>query len=313
MGRWKARKWFLALLTLVPTVVVGGDRTPASAIPHIQYFGEEYELRVANFPSTLCVGQKKTITAWVKQYGLYKNLSTNTNMRARRPRIYRVDRGQNDVSLARTKVQISNPSVLAKGTEEHIVDTVLWIRVPVKATKVGTTDVNISAERPGVTAAGTTIRVRVTECDYKVHEFSMWHINAGRNIVAASTIDTIITGRNHPPGKIYNDHAEAKNTAISFDPPCVAVYELPSSAAGIFAVRKDDILQVEVDYDPNDASTAVTCLVVSGGNQDDASRDQNNFTIPVEGGSWYGPHVLHAPGIGDFTGFTLVTFTPIPQ
>jgi hypothetical protein len=300
-------------MMLLPALVVGGDHAPVSAIPHIQYLGEEYEMKLGSVPSQLCIGEKKTITAWVKQYGVYKNLSTSARVRARRPRPYRVDRGVGDLGLARTNVEIDNPSVLVLTDEVIILDTVLWIRATVQGKKAGTATVNLTAARPGVVGTGQSIIVRVTECDYQVHVGSIWHLNAGRNIVAGSSIDTIITGANHAAGSIYNEHATAENVAVSFEPPCQAVYDLPSSDAGVFARLRDDTLDVDVAYGPTDVTTGVTCLVVSGGHSDAASRDEIHVQIPAGGGSASTAHVLHAPGIGDFTGMSYITLTPIPR
>lgn len=305
------RRSCLAFAVVLPLVAVDGGGAPASAIPRIEYLGEEYDLTVASFPTQLCIGERKTITAWVKQYGVYRRV--NQRLRARRPRPYRVDRGVGNLGLGRLSGEITNPAVLEETGSTTILDTVLWLRLSVKAKKVGTSDINITVESPGVVGAGQTVTVRVTECDYEAHVFSIWHVNAGRNVVASSSIDTVITQQGHAAGSIYNDQATSKNVAVSFSPPCVAVYDLPDTRAGIFARLRDDTLEVEVDYSPNDVSTGVTCETLSGEANDPATLDPIEFTIPAGGGADSGSHVLHAPGLGDFTGMTYITLKRIPR
>jgi hypothetical protein len=309
--RHGVRRLWLAVAVLAPLVAVDGRSSPASAIPVIEYLGEEYVVTMARFPSRLCIGEQKTVTAIVKQYGVYRR--GNQRLRARRPRPYRVNRGAGNLGLARLTAESDNPAVLEITDETSILDTVLWYRVGVKAKQVGSAYVSVTAESPGVVGSGGNVAVRVTECDYEVHVFSLWHVNAGRNVVASSSIDTVITGQGHPTGSIYNDQAKAKNLAVSFSPPCVAIYKLPTTDAGVFAHLHDDKLDVEVDHAPNAVETGVTCGRLSGEANDPATLDPIEFHLRASGGSDSAAQVLHAPGIGDFTGTTYITVRPIPR
>lgn len=310
-ARHRVRRLWLAVAIVAPLVVVDGTPSPASATPVIEYLGEEYVVTMARFPSRLCIGEQKTVTAYVKQYGVYRR--GGQRLRARRPRPYQVNRGAGNLGLARLTAVSGDPAVLEITDETSILDTVLWYRVGVKAKTVGTTFVSVTAESPGVVGSGGNVAVRVTECDYVVHVFSLWHVNAGRNVVASSSIDTVITGQGHPAGSIYNDKAKAKNLAVNFSPPCVAIYKLPETDAGVFAKLHDDTLDVEVDHAPNAINTGVTCGPLSGEANDPATLDPIEFHFRAGGGVDSAPHVLHSPGLGDFTGTTYITVRPIPR
>lgn len=159
-----------------------------------------------------------------------------------------------------------------------------------------------------------SMSVQVTECDYQVHVFSIWHLNIGRNIVAGSSIDTIIThaGTSGRVEQFSNTHSKVENHAVSFMPPCAALYHLPDTEAAVLGELDDDVLTISVIYPPNAVTTGVKCPKVSGGAADPATLDQIDFNrMHGGGGTDSGPHVLHAPGAGDFTGTTYVDVTPI--
>lgn len=305
------RRLGLAVAVFLPLITVDGGPGPVSAIPVIEYLGEEYVVTMARFPSRLCVGEHKTVTAYVRQYGVYRRGSQR--LRARRPRPYRVDRGSATVGLARLTAESSDAAVLEITDESSTLDTVLWYRVGVKAKKKGPAFVSVFAESPGVVGSGGNVSVRVTDCDYEVHVFSIWHLTGKRNIVASSSIDTVITGQDHPAGSIYNANAKAKNLAVNFTPPCVALIKLPETNAAVFATLHDDTLDVEVDHSPNAVETGVTCGRLSGEANDPATLDPITFHLRANGGTDSGAHVLHAPGLGDYSGTTYITVRPVPR
>lgn len=299
------------LAVLLPVVAIGGGASPASAIPTIEYFGEEIEVKVNNPVAELCIGENHIVFVDVAQYGLYRDGATQLNVP--RPHIYRTASTLGAFSL---NAQVSSPGAADISLiNEDLSTSSAQYEFRVTGRDVGPTVVSFdAASNGGVTSLNASMSVQVTECDYQVHVFSIWHIHIGRNIVAGSSIDTIIShaGGTTAAPLFSNVHAPVDSDAVSFLPPCQALYHLPRVEGAVLGELHDDVLTITVLYPDNQATTGVKCPRVVGAQQDPATLDPIDFNgMDGGGGSDSGPQVLHAPGAGDFTGMTYVDVTPI--
>jgi hypothetical protein len=308
----------------LPVVAAGAGTSPALAqtkSPPVRvYLGEEYGLGVTGDPGPFCVGESVQFTVRVVRYGVYQDEDQQVNVPRSAP--YRLLRtgipGSAGVSF-----DSSNPSVLGSlvlsfpytngAAHEEVFTT--------HAAKVGTTTVRFRVESPGVDPAQASVQVEVTDCDYEVHTFSIWHITGGRNDVGASSIDTVI--RRQGAGllliTLVSPNAMSENLVIQFPRgECPFSRTISTSAAPVtgYLDLTNSTLDVKIEYSAVTAASEETCQTPVG--PITGSTDANpgtpaiiSFELDPGGGADSDDHILHIPGLGDFTGMTFITVTPI--
>jgi hypothetical protein len=164
-------------------------------------------------------------------------------------------------------------------------------------------------------SAPPPIDIQVSDCDFEIHTFGIWHISAGFNIVFGASIDTVIT--RDQGGSLLTSDPKMKNLAAAFPVGgCAATFTESTSPAHLVGITPGNAgpdygnLLLDIKFDTIQAATEV-CHVphANGGTQNSGELDDIHFEFPLAGGEGSNPHVLHAQH--DVTGVTFATAIPI--
>jgi hypothetical protein len=299
------------------TFVVGqvGALTP----PERKHLREELTIEVDPEQLLLCVGEKESVVVTVKRHGVYEDVRGPRSVR--RPRPYRLENnfwGPERLSVrgtysgdAATATDLEQDADVRAGRDYRA-------RYEFVGTEVGVTTVEFVAEQAGAGSARASLVIEVTECDYRVVAASIWHIDAtGWNTVVGASIRTEIYRPSSPQGiYITNGQVFAKTVAVEFPAfncgSSITHGEVRVLVTG--APLTDQDLGVRLDYpDSISGSKFVTCTSrrIPGDSQATGSLNAVEFEFGIGGGHGEAPHILHAGGLGDFTGMTFMTVTPI--
>ena len=315
--RLGARRVVLAATCLLPSVCtsVGLSQHAAARAGVLTYIGESYDLDLLYNPAAqMCVGQKSQLAVQMTQFGLYKDEAGNDQQ---------VQRVNGNLASGGMVAKSSNPAAVGLTLLTSQLSGTRVFTYEVLAKKVGTSQLTFTFDASVVNGPlpFKSVNSRVTECDYKVDTYSMWHMTDSRqNIVALTVVHTMLQkGSETSPGvfnldKVGGGFAAAENVASNFKPPCTGTYILPNTDVAVSGELDTNTHKVSVDlgFASVPVQTAVTCIRPSGGNSDVSDLDSVDFKVGVSGGGSSKTHVA-SNGIGTFNGKIFYTVTPIPR
>jgi hypothetical protein len=297
-------------------ISVGLSQHAAARAGATTYIGESYVLDLLYNPAgQMCVGQKSQLAVQLTQFGQY------------------TDAAGNDFAVQRTNGNLAGTHLHAKSSNEASVGLNLLtaqlsgtrvFTYSVVAKKVGTSQLSFTFDSSLVNGPlpFASVNSQVTECDYKVDTYSMWHIvDSRQNIVALTVVHTLLqTGSETSTGVFALDKAgggfsTAENVASAFKPPCVGTYILPNTDVLVDGELDTNAhkVKVELTFTPVPVQTAVQCPRNSGGNSDVSNLATVDVNVPASGGGGSKSQVLSSVGLGSFTGKMFYTVTPIPR
>jgi hypothetical protein len=294
---------------------VGFSQHAAARAGVLTYIGESYLLDLLYNPaSQMCVGQKSQLAVQLTQFGLYKDEAGNDQL---------VQRVNGNLAGSQIVADSSNPAAVGLNLLTSQLSGTRVFTYEVVAKKVGASQLTFTygGGGPGPEPF-KSVNATVTDCDYKVDTYSMWHIvDSRQNIVALTVVHTMLqTGSETSPGVFTLDtpgggFSTAENVAGAFSPPCVGVYNLPNT--DVFVDGELDTnahkVKVELAFSPVPVYTAVSCPRTSGGNSDVSDLGTMDFNVPALGGGGSKTHVLASAGLGSFNGLMFYTVTAIPR
>jgi hypothetical protein len=278
-----------------------GAQTPPVQIQRQSYVGEDWQMHIVRERNPFCVGEVVSIEATARRYGVFEDASGRWQYVLRPPTPQRA---------ASWHMELADPSIVAPGAPSLVAGDTL--REVGKAKKAGDTTITFQYKEHGVVVVQTVVPIKVTDCNYEVHTFSIWHVNAGFNVVASATVDTVLK---HVQGSLYRSAgAEQENVAVAFPlGGCKATYTVSAGPVDVtgFLDQQDGLL-VAFTYGLVQSGVEV-CHVprVSGGTTGAGQSEQIQFLMNPRGGQTSKAHVLHIEGLGDFPGTTFITVVPI--
>jgi hypothetical protein len=80
---------------------------------------------------------------------------------------------------------------------------------------------------------------------------------------------------------------------------------------GVLPISQKLVILLKFDSVSGSKFAACTSRRIPGDSQATGSLDTVEFEFGIGGGHGEAPHILHAGGLGDFTGMTFMTVTPI--
>ena len=314
------RRVTLAVLVVAPLMLALVAGQVGALTPTVRkHLRDELTVKVEPARLKLCVGEEQSVFITTKRHGVYEDLGGPRSVR--RPRPYRLENnlwgGENLRVSGRTGSAVVEIGSDQAG-EEVRQGLDLQTRFEVVGRQVGSTTVDLVVEQAGAGSARAQLVIEVTECDYRVVAASIWHIDAtGWNTVVGASIRTEIYRPSSPQGiYITNGQVFAKTVAVEFPAfncgSSITHGEVRVLVTG--APLTDQDLGVRLDYpDSISGSKFVTCTSrrIPGDSQATGSLNAVEFEFGIGGGHGEAPHILHAGGLGDFTGMTFMTVTPI--
>lgn len=274
--------------------------------PRPDLYSEHYELTVTRSPTDfyVCLGDTVRFTAVVRKFGHYlvrrgpsKNVGTVG---------YDVDLGpvqmpvstQYDSSVIRPIGAAPNSGVFS-----------------FRAIKSDYTPVKFEFTDPDGHTLVRDARVDVKDCDYRVITMSMWYVTAEANVMAVTTMNTVLTATSFDPShlELSNPNSPVFNiAAYAIGRACPAQEFMSSSSANVDGQVDLDAgtMWVNIPYPSIPVGTGVVCLVVGGHNALPDSGDPNPFKVTLndsDGGVADVPEPqLRVPGLGVSDGDTHV-------
>ena len=319
------RRVTLAVLVVAPVMlalVVGqvGALTPTVR----KHLRDELTVKVEPARLKLCVGEEQSVFITTKRHGVYEDLGGPRSVR--RPRPYRLENnlwgGENLRVSGRTGSAVVEIGSDQAGEEvrqglDH------QTRFEVVGRQVGSTTVELVVEQPGAHSARASVDIEVTECDYRVRTVSLWHLDTtGWNTVVGAFMRTEIV---HDPSagaaegiRTYFPEGDVNAETVAVEFPAFDCDATITEAelrvvvtGGVLPISQK--LVILLKFDSVAASKFATCTSrsIPGESQGTGSLDTVEFEFGIGGGHEEAPHILRAAGLGDFTGTTYMTVTPI--
>ena len=282
----------------------------------LTYLGESYDLDVLYNPTAhMCVGQKSQLAVQITQFGHYRDEAGNDEL---------IQRTNGNIARGLMEAQSSNSASvdLNRPTSQLAGTGVMTYGVVAKKKGRSTLSFTFHGGFINGPEPFTSVNATVTDCDYKVDTYSMWHIvDSRQNIVALTVVHTMLeTGSETSPGvfnldKVGGGFSTAENVAGAFSPPCVGVYNLPDTDVlvdGELDTNADKV-KVELAFTAVPVHTAVACPYEAGGNSDVSDLGTVDVYVRARGGGGSKTHVLSSAGLGSFNGTMFYTVTAIPR
>jgi hypothetical protein len=159
-------------------------------------------------------------------------------------------------------------------------------------------------------------RVDVQDCDYRIVTMSMWYVTAEANVMAVTTMNTVLHSTSLDPSHLELSNPQAKVfniAAYAVGRACPAEEFMSSATTNIDGQVDFDAgtMWVYVPYPSIPVGTGVVCLLVSGHNSLPDSGDPYPFKVTLNstagGVTNLSEPQLRVRGLGSSDGDTHVT------
>lgn len=308
MGR---TRWSLAMTLGVLAWISGlvaGSPAPANAQTNLEYVGDSWTVELYNGSANLCPDETTTVDVVVRRSAIYWD--GEQRVRATRPAL-------GAGGMFALLVTTSDESVIGFESSGFPSGLASFHKLTGRAGEPGTAEITVEAYGTAGIVASATFRTTVNECEYEVHTFSIWHIDAGFQMVAATSVDTEVNRQSGSPGSgtppFGSQDAEAEHLAVAFPlGGCLATYTKSVSPVQVSAVPNGNYVRFLFEFNQVQMGTEV-CHVpgASGGTSGSGTPSQIVFDVSPGGGAWTGAHRVDVDGIGTFTGNFYATIVPI--
>lgn len=287
-------------------MVVSTGSPRAAAQVNLQYVSEKWTIEIHNNPDWVCERETAAADVIVNRFGVFWDGQQFVYF----PRPTHGSGGMATIAVSSSNSAAYDPAPVNLPSGLSSVH-----KVTGAAMQKGTADVTVEALlASGDVAATNSFTLEVKQCDYALHTFSIWHITAGWNIVAGSSVDTVLKRVPSAGQRWETQGALAENDAVSFPiGGCRATYTTSQSDVSAEAIRLGDQLSIDMSFGVVQAGTEVChVLGVVGGNDGAGQPQPISFEVPTSGGNDGGDHELFIDGLGTFTGPVFATVVKVP-